>query len=144
MIAKVKALVRKPALAEADIPKYESKRKQLPKKSNSLVALQELSEGDNKAFDILTDVMMLGEKIFTDCCEALNDMNMRGPQIVHAFDLGASWNFPDFVQRLNTRPPGIVSGVNNIYKGAERAVERGAHDHMHIKPPKTKIIKKKK
>lgn len=136
--ATAKAEEKKPKDSEL----AESQRNQMSWRGNALDAIATLQEGNAEAFDILVDMFgLIGEKRFDHLIKSLDDMNMRGIQIVHAWDHAAHQNHM-FEKLVSERDTALINAVNNKREPHEHeiAVKAGAHKWMHLQPSASKPI----
>ena len=100
---------------------------------NNLLAT--LAEGHPGSADVLRLICQFALSPL-DTLFDLDDMNIRGRQIWHAFHQVCDGDFNEFLFRLDGRDPDLVSAVNLLTLGErERAVESGGSDyHLHDSP----------
>lgn len=134
-------LKKKPATEARPVwcdPKLTT-RKWMSWKGNAFEAITALQENNNEAFNILVDIVGLGDNVFNEVAQNLDDMNIRGEQIVLAYQY-AGKKQDSFIEMVNNRIPAMIEHVNAQWPKAfmERAVPSGAHKYMHkkiITPP---------
>jgi hypothetical protein len=116
----------------------KTSRQRLPVTSNILMLLDPMTEGSSTAYNILMDAMAQGSDMGV-LITNLNDMNIRGEQIVRAFK-HCGRDIETFEGRVLSRSLRMVKAVNvhpdNVI---ERAVTKGA-DALGHSPYKPKAI----
>lgn len=119
--------------------KHPTERLQLPTTQNMLLVIERMAAGSNPAYDILTDMMGVFGDELPHTLTHLDDMNIRGGQLVHALDW-AKGDLQTLAKAAKERSLPLVSYVNQHFSGAkkERAVPRGAHLYGHKPSSKTK------
>jgi hypothetical protein len=112
--------------------KHPTSRKRLPVTQNMLLVIERMAEGNNAAFDLLTDMMAQAGDDLPAILTILDDMNIRGGQIAVANSY-CNENELGLIEAVKARDPAMVGYVNKHYKRSEteRAVVRGAHLYGH-------------
>ena len=142
MVSQKKILI--PALtakAEETKPKdselAESQRNQMPWTANNTLAfVAALQENTGAAFDILVDMFgILPPDRFDLLAKSLDDMNMRGAQIVRAWEFSAKQSYM-FEKLVRDRDTDMITFVNDRKEvgEVEMAVRAGEHKWMHLQP----------
>jgi response regulator RpfG family c-di-GMP phosphodiesterase len=111
-----------------------TERRWMSWESNGFEALTVLQENNSTAFDILVNVMGMGDAVWVQFAKNIDDMNIRGEQIGIAF-LYAQRDLNSLIELVNERSKHLVDYINAKWKRAfmERAVTAGAHKRMHKK-----------
>jgi hypothetical protein len=138
------------AAEEADIEEkrkawsHPTSRIRLPATRNVMLVIERMAAKNNEAFDILTDLMALHFDEFAKTVSHLDDMNIRGGQIVFAHKYAGTLD--RLIVCARERDPDMVAEVNRLYPYSEKeeAVERGAHLYGHKVATTKKVLKKKK
>jgi hypothetical protein len=106
-------------------------RPKLPKTENMLELIEVMAEKHSPAFDILFDVMGSHYEKLLKLIKDLDDMNIRGRQIVIAREAGTSTD--QWLTMVSARAKQLVQYVNDNYDNVdkEEAVQRGASKYGH-------------
>jgi hypothetical protein len=125
----IKKLIRP---SKGPVKPVVTERKKLITKKNALAALTIMAEGDNTSFDILIDVLGMGDETFNDFVRTANDMNIRGEQIdiAHKYCGCSITELTETVAKCDAE---LVEYLNSNWKKAyiEQAVTSGAHENGH-------------
>lgn len=124
----------------ADGFELETTRVRLPSTDNMLVLMEKMSEGVDEVFLILLDVFSLPDPVaITHLIHNLNDMNVRGPQIVEAFKFAGS-DHKALCDLAHDRDDDLINHVNkscdNVNTGP--AIKRFAASFGHVEEPDEK------
>jgi hypothetical protein len=103
-----------------------TKRKKLPETMNLLSIIPVMAENSATVFDLLVDSMSRGPEFAGELIQHLNDMNIRGLQIIRAMKF-ARWNIETLHTLAAQRDKNLVRIVNAHPNAKEKAVESGAH-----------------
>ena len=116
--------------------KHPTNRKKMDAGANGFAAIAALQEGDDDAYKFLVDLMFIDLQVFTEIVIGLDDMNMRGAQIMRAVDY-ADNHMAKLLEAVRNRDPAMVAYVNENYpkSNEEEAVERGASLYGHKDNP---------
>jgi hypothetical protein len=127
--------------------KTPTSRAKLPKTENSLQLIEDMAEKHTPAFDLLFDVMGLHFEKLVPLIKNLDDMNIRGKQIMLALDY-SDGDIESLAHNAKVRSTGMIAYVNENYANVdkEKAVKRDASKYGHgpakrIVQPKPRVMR---
>lgn len=129
--------------------KGKTSRERLPPTKNMFAMLTVMYENDNAAYEILVDAMGMDPAKAVDLFLNLDDMNIRGTQIVKAMEyvkkLDGRFGLNKLIDLAEARSERMIKYINSqCDPKTEEAVQLGARLYGHAKPSPKKLEDQRK